>query len=184
MFIFVKVSNLIFFKLTWKRNWSENGNPLPQEICSERYSGKWSQFLCHSSHYFSMAIESELGLWLLWPIEYFGSDAIPILSLAFKRTSSFYFLLLGIQPPHYKEAQAATQQGQQEGRLRPLANSHKWTPANSQHQLCQSNEGAILEVTPPAPVDTRCSRDKLSLLWALPKLPHCDQRHDCCVLSH
>lgn len=133
-----------FFKLTWKRNWSENGNPLPQEICSERYSGKWSQFLCHSSHYFSMAIESELGLWLLWPIEYFGSDAIPILSLAFKRTSSFYFLLLGIQPPRCKEAQAATQQGQQEGRLRPLANSHKWTPSQQPTSTLPAKWGSHL----------------------------------------
>ena len=73
--------------------------------------------------------ESEPAMWLLWPTEYCGRVAIPILSLVLKRTSSFYFLPLGVHPPCLKEAQATTQKGQQEGILRHLANSHNWTPS-------------------------------------------------------
>lgn len=35
-------------------------------------------------------LEPELALWLLWPIQYNGRDAEPVLGLAFMRTSSFY----------------------------------------------------------------------------------------------
>ena len=179
MFIFVRLSNLIFFNLTWKRNWSKIRNAPSQEIRSDRYSGQWSQILCHSSLSQSM--------WLLWPIEYCGSIA--------SRTSSFYFLPLGVHPPCLKEAQATTQKRQQEGILRHLANSHNGTPSQQPASTLPAHEWVILEATlpapvdvleatPPAPIDTRHSRDKLSLLWALPKLPNYDQIQDCCVLSH
>lgn len=129
LFIFVKVSNLIFFNLTWKRNWNKTRNaPITRNM---QWQIQWPG-ITNSLSLFSLFLhghESEPGMWLLWPIEYCGSVAILILSLVLKRTSSFYLLPLGVHPPCLKEAQATTQKGQQEGILRHLGNSHNWTPS-------------------------------------------------------
>ena len=91
LFIFVKVSNLIFFNLTWKRNWNKTRNaPITRNM---QWQIQWPG-ITNSLSLFSLFLhghESEPGMWLLWPIEYCGSVAIPILSLVLKRTSSFCF---------------------------------------------------------------------------------------------
>lgn len=95
-----------------------------------------------------------------------------ILSLVLKRTSSFYFLSW-VLPTMPKEAQATTQKGQQEGILRhpgqqPQLNSQPTASINfvspMSGAILEATPPApvdILEATPPAPIDTRRSRDKL-----------------------
>lgn len=175
MFISVKVSNLILFSnLIWKRNCRETENALSQEICSDSCSGKWSQVLSHSSHWevgsFSPWPWTWAGLWLFWPIEYNGGDAVLVLGLTCRvlviSTSSL------LESSHH----AARKLKQLQSKVKKKEN---WSPANSHNWTSSQHPASTLlprwvrhpEVTPPAPVDTGCHKDKLPPRWVLPTLP-------------